>query len=124
LLIIERKDALKWGYDPHTVGLKDSTKNAEKGEAETVQETGSTEDRDRKEKPAPVNPELLSPPHTSGQAETAESSPGTTTAPSPAPTIAPKPTPTPQRISLLGVVVRLGRSPRALTSVFNTLLYG
>ena len=139
LLIIERKDALRWGYDPAAIETTDAEQDTEasgKGDgSNTVKEdfiekthsgadTGTVEqdahaigEEDRYSQPSP--PDRQKSKHNPVDTPASVVARGDN-----AFSIAPSSThPKPSTISLLGVLVRLGRSPRALAAFVNTFLF-
>lgn len=98
LLIIERKDALKHGVDPAAIGSK---------EEQTTLDPEKTDGNEAEAAPAaaPTGEEGVYNQTDERPADAAE--------------LANKP-----RLSLLAVVGKFARSPRALAIMFCTLLYG
>ncbi|KAF8665112.1 hypothetical protein AX16_000579 [Volvariella volvacea WC 439] len=99
LLVIERSDALKWGVDPAAPNTSKSSE-AEKAESGAVQS-------DEKE-------QTLAAPSTQAHAETIVPTPSRE---SPVPN-------RPQTLSLVAVLVKLARSPRANIANICTFTYG
>jgi MFS family permease len=123
LLIIERKDALKYGYDPTASAVKSSDEEADAPEAKPANEKG------KRETTSPSDPTE------SDENSTANVVPTTAGAPAVAPEqivaeqgeahgkLQDTPPQRPKN-ALLHAIIRLGKSPRAMTAYLNTLIIG
>lgn len=145
LFVIERQEALRWGYDPAAAVVK--TASVESGGSEDTrhqstgggdkepgvgQVEGRVEPGDSEKRTSadirPASAAVDSPDHVAGIGTVSEIVyTDTTLQPVELPPAEDTTTARPQNnrsTSLIGVIIRLGRSPRALTALFDTLVYG
>jgi hypothetical protein len=142
LLIIERKNALKWGYDPHTARRPRDTEQSEQGQGRAVELAEMAKARgvaqsaaarvDKKEatvdasapQPLATDREVVAVSIQQPSENAIVASPEdarSTRSRAPSRSLSPNALPVP-RITLIGVILRMGKSPRALAIIFVTLI--
>ncbi|PPR01797.1 hypothetical protein CVT24_001693 [Panaeolus cyanescens] len=123
LMVVERKDAVRWGYDSRLrVGLWGwgEGRDEERGEREVKEGEGKGKGTNEEKVESTATPPTTTTSPTS--------TPPTTTSPTPSLTVAPSPSPTPtskvKSPSLIAVILKLAKSSRALMALSLVFMHG